>query len=391
MFNSICIKFHKKTFPTDLGIIAESLLYYQQVIIIGSADILPPILNGISKEVLVELFLNGSLRICVLRDFLAATGKSTDFGSIPASIMRLEPADYTTEDKLFKELYESNGRRGFSKKLLANILPYIEFIKYPPNIDKLIIEDLHDSNYAKSVFIQTIKSHIPDYNRQPEEFILRFTEGKGNNFGFQTSLNFNELNKRIPNNPKGDKFNPVSIVTNIQEARGDLHLASTYNSEIVTNPYANSFIEIKFSDIYQKLTKSRGTIQQFNEFTLNDGFAIREGINSGQYSFDEFLKILNQAVKFKKWLHEKPDDANLIREYHEAVTKDTWVEKLPAKALRWSIFTGIGLALDATITGGVATAIATGLGIGDTFLLDKIIKGWKPNMFIEKELKGFKK
>jgi hypothetical protein len=32
--------------------------------------------------------------------------------------------------------------------------------------------------------------------------------------------------------------------------------------------------------------------------------------------------------------------------------------------------------------GGVTTAIGLGLGLADTFLLDKMLEGWKPNHFI---------
>jgi hypothetical protein len=40
-------------------------------------------------------------------------------------------------------------------------------------------------------------------------------------------------------------------------------------------------------------------------------------------------------------------------------------------------------------TGGIGTAVGLGLSVGDAFLLDKIIKGWKPNVFVENELKNF--
>ena len=58
-----------------------------------------------------------------------------------------------------------------------------------------------------------------------------------------------------------------------------------------------------------------------------------------------------------------------------------WADNLPPKTLRWLIFTAAGIPL--------SLAAAVGLGAADTFLLDKLIKGWKPNQFIEGPLKDF--
>ena len=38
-------------------------------------------------------------------------------------------------------------------------------------------------------------------------------------------------------------------------------------------------------------------------------------------------------------------------------------------------------------TGGIGTAVGLGLGALDTFYLDKLISGWKPNQFIEDDVK----
>ncbi|NQU84350.1 MAG: hypothetical protein HQ541_01190, partial [Mariniphaga sp.] len=51
------------------------------------------------------------------------------------------------------------------------------------------------------------------------------------------------------------------------------------------------------------------------------------------------------------------------------------------------IFTGAGIIADAVATRGIGTVIGLGLGALDTFYLDKLISGWKPNQFIEDEVK----
>lgn len=57
--------------------------------------------------------------------------------------------------------------------------------------------------------------------------------------------------------------------------------------------------------------------------------------------------------------------------------------------MRWSLFTGAGLLLDALYGGGLGTASGLALSAGDAFLLDKLVKGWKPNQFIDNTLQEF--
>jgi hypothetical protein len=73
------------------------------------------------------------------------------------------------------------------------------------------------------------------------------------------------------------------------------------------------------------------------------------------------------------------------------VTQSTWVDKLPSKTIRWLLFSGAGLGLDAMGAGGVGTALGIGLGAVDSFFLDSILKGWKPNQFVEGSLAPFVK
>jgi ABC-type branched-subunit amino acid transport system permease subunit len=55
------------------------------------------------------------------------------------------------------------------------------------------------------------------------------------------------------------------------------------------------------------------------------------------------------------------------------------------------IFTAAGLGLDAAGLGGAGTMIATALGAADTFLLDRILRGWKPSQFVTGPLMKFVK
>jgi hypothetical protein len=111
--------------------------------------------------------------------------------------------------------------------------------------------------------------------------------------------------------------------------------------------------------------------------------------HKGTSSFRELLPVLAKARKFHDWLSNQPPDVDLIKAYYKEVTASTWIDKLPTKAARWSLFTGAGMAVDALGGGGIGTAAGIALSAVDTFLLNKIIRDWKPHHFVQGPLKQF--
>jgi hypothetical protein len=121
-------------------------------------------------------------------------------------------------------------------------------------------------------------------------------------------------------------------------------------------------------------------IALFQEIHLDDARAIREAINSGERSFSEFLPILKRAHRFKQWLADRNPDANLMKEYYEAALADSWANKLPAKGIRYVFAAAAGFANPAA---GLA------IGAANDFLVDRIVRGWRPNQFVEGPLRKF--
>lgn len=129
-------------------------------------------------------------------------------------------------------------------------------------------------------------------------------------------------------------------------------------------------------------------VQLFQNVVLN-GRAVGEAIRDGVKSFDDLLRLLDTADEFKSWVADQPDDANIIRQYYESLSRGTWIERLPGKGIRFILFTGLGLAVDAVLPTGIGTATGVAIGAADTFFLDRLLRGWKPNQFVERRLIPF--
>jgi hypothetical protein len=160
-------------------------------------------------------------------------------------------------------------------------------------------------------------------------------------------------------------------------------------SELVTTPLLSKLIQLRFSEVLQKRFQNANQLQLFQEATLGNTHAIREAINNGDAKFDDFLRVLEKAKKFKDWLKGVNQDFSLVEQYYSETTKATWIEKLPGKSARFAAFTGAGLAIDAIAPTGLGTLAGIGCGVVDAFYLDRFVKGWRPNQFIETTLKPF--
>ena len=123
---------------------------------------------------------------------------------------------------------------------------------------------------------------------------------------------------------------------------------------------------------------------------LDSAKAIREAINSGEHTFDEFMSVLDEANKFKDWLRTTNPDGHLIAEYYKAVSADSWLSRLPGKSMRIFIAAGLGVVLEALYPSGLGTAVAAAYSGVDSFLLEKLGRGWRPNQIVEGPLQKLK-
>jgi hypothetical protein len=222
-----------------------------------------------------------------------------------------------------------------------------------------------------------------------ESGIIFRTDSTAEGIRVETNLNFSTLNavyhKRI--SPTHSSITPAHIFAQILEVEKELYFSSINLSELASSSLNAKLAETKIDYILARTIKSREILSNFTEFLFKDAKAIRETINSGQVDLDELLMVFQKSKRFKKWIVNVRPDANLIQCYYEEVTKKTVLDHLPGKRVRWAIFTGLGLATNVITDNYISTLAGVALSAFDTFYLDKLFSGWKPNHFIEDDIK----
>jgi hypothetical protein len=112
--------------------------------------------------------------------------------------------------------------------------------------------------------------------------------------------------------------------------------------------------------------------------------SVREVINNGERTPEDFVRLMEKAAAFKTWLNKQNPNADLVKEMLREKTRADWLESLPMKAMRFGLFTGVGMAADLFAPGA---SVAT--GAVDTFLVERLGKNWRPHYFVENHLRGF--
>lgn len=393
MFNSICFRIrpnaHQKH-PMDLGFIAESLIFYRDVHILANKQILEQLVTSWGPETTLELLEEGLVKLSYEYDTPAIMTTNSGSNAEKHQGIAFHAPGHSLSNvtpEIFQNLV---GKQGKGRRLALRFQKLVNEAKRSENLFEDFKLDLLDKDYISQASKKFFSINVPEYDTSNLVFEVSIVN---NEYIVNTNANFIEANKfyhrRIP--ASHSSLTQAYFLSHLLTARENIGFASQLNTDLALDEINSALFSCRVNTAVGSLNSNLNQMQSFQDFVFNESRAIREAINSGSKSYKDLIELLKKAKKFQDWIHSQPLDANLTKNYFQEVTKSTWVDSLPNKSLRWSIFTGIGLAVDSLGAGGLGTATGVAISAADNFLLDKLIRGWKPNQFIEGPLKDFLK
>lgn len=391
MFETICIRNQSNdaNTPIDIGFLAETMLFYQDVRVVGNHLVLKQLINQCGPETLLELLKSGFLKFSYQTNNAGIQTLNSNSPNEIHSPLFFSAPHLALQNVVPKMFVEVTGRSGRGRRLGNRFISLAQSVSYPETIIKTISEDFSSEDYIKKATARLLEVVAPEYQiPHPFEFHITKTQ-KG--FSIRTNLDFQLVNQIYHKRTSvtHSSVSPAYILAQLFGVEENLFFSSLYSAELAISCENSFLLQTKVDALLNKRNNSEQQISSFQDFILDGGFMIREAINSGEKSFADLLKLLDKSNKFKAWLKNQRPDENLCKNYLREVTASTWIERLPAKAFRWALFTGAGLFVDSAGAGGVGTAVGIGLSATDAFVVDKFLKGWKPNHFIDEHLKKF--
>ena len=205
----------------------------------------------------------------------------------------------------------------------------------------------------------------------------------GFKFAIATDIDFERMRRFLPEADRA-AFGQNNLFPAISDARLDIGLAARYNAAFVGNERNEAIISMilqRSLGVRYDPEKNRRQIYDFISVAVP---SVREVINKGERTPEEFIKLIRKAGAFQKWLNKQNPNADLVIEMLREKASSDWLESLPMKAMRFGLFTGSGMVADIFAPG---TSVAT--GAVDTFLVERLGKSWRPHYFVENHLRGF--
>lgn len=374
MFESIAILPNTvRKHPLNIGEMAEKMLYYKDVVVFANRDELITLFNFFDIDLLVEYLKRGYLRIVNRRKTYGAGFMGDSF---LADFMF--DKNYDLKKIIFDAYYEFSGDTEKSRKVSNQLYPHIGIFDTPAKFADEVNKDLTDETFVKQAIINNIQYYNPLDVVNPKDFRFDVAVQPDGRLKIDSSIDL----------VKYPYLDTPSILLNVGTAIEDIKIAANYNSELSVPQLNSKIISAKINTLISKASKSAEDIQVFQYTEFPDAPSLQQVINGRRKSMAEYLEVLKAGEKFKDWLTDLGEDNKLVKEYISKVNEKTWMQSAPSKAGRFYLVQGASTILKAT---GTLTGIAAGvvLSAANTFLAEKLFKGWRPNQFIDDEVIPF--
>ena len=392
MFNSIVLKQSEDNGPISVGKIAEALLYYQRVHVILDRTSLYHLIDQVGVSNLIEILSRPELTFVYCEEFLGVL--TLDQGTFNERYnfvgflisgdehgTKYNNAKERLEFTIVDKLDSKKEAIRFSNFLIdkAPIRKYSGNHYIEGGIPEAAKKEFKESEYTRHLFQEAVKS-VEGGFQLDENFKLEIISSGDSLFIFNDVdwARINHNRKKI--NSELEELNVAHILASLVTARADLFLASFYGGDFATSDLSSKLIMRQHAEVLRRANLNSQEIKTFTEVVMPDHPNISQVVNSKDKSIGEFLKLLDQAKKFKKWLGATNPDEALVRAYMKEISSIDGVQKLPVKVLRYLL----GMGLD-----GYAPGAGRIAGFIDTFILDKMLGDWRPNLFVENKLVPF--
>ncbi len=392
MLDSVCFVINPQSdgiFQIDLGILAEAMIFYGSTTVIAKKQIVEQLVNSIGPEVILELLSEGFLKIKYQHTSSGIHTSNSNSSEHHQPISFFSPS-HSLEQISPIIFQKTTGRSGKGRRMGLKFQNYVTNFNDDKHLFDHFSNDLDDSQYVESFVSKYLEWYTPEYSTNGLSFKLEQSKGVIN---IESNLNLDLINqhyhKRVA--PSHSSITHAGILESMLSTRRTIDQSSSEGSDLATNTLSSMLINCKLGSLFDRTKVQTGQFKEFQDFVFDDGKSIASAINRGEQTFANLLELLRSSREFKKWLVGKQADAKLVREYFKEVTKNSWIDKLPTKTVRWLMFMGLGLGVDSLGAGGLGTVVGAAISAADTFILDRIVKGWKPNQFVDNQLKKFVK
>ncbi|WP_153012941.1 hypothetical protein [Pseudacidovorax intermedius] len=390
MFESVVLRKNALGAPLSPGLIAEALLFYKKTHIVFDKQTIVHLAMVLGND-LLTILKRPDVTAVYLEELLStATRKAGviefhDFGLLLLTGTQAGGPINTSEERLVLDLKRAGMDADAAKKYAMQFLRLVPVRRLESDhfaqggLSKVFRSYFDDESFM-SAALRRIVNAVPGGYELGEHFRVEILRGESGHHVFhQIDLDrINAVRRKL--SPPVSDLTTALLLTMFLESASDIALAAHYGSDFITSGASSAILSLRYSDILKRLHRNQDELDAFAEVVHPGMPNLAEVIDSGQQSFKSYLVLLDKSAKFREWIHGANPDAGLVKEYFDSIAAEHWIQTGKAKVARYML----GLIADS-----LHPVLGNVYSFADTFMVEKIAKGWRPNHFIDKKLTPF--
>ncbi len=382
MFDKICIKSREfSEGHLDMSFLIDTMLFYGEVNVLAHTAEIAKLLETFGEETLHHLILSGRMKLHIRQNILGI-GHQPSGDKIHYGVELFHAKDISVHNTLYTAhqqlVHNSTRNMQFADHFAEIVTGHV----YDPIVFQMIEADFQNPSYLTDSVTEILRTYIPEYS-QPDPVRVEIEKDDrpvgpfSSSYVVHSNIDFGKINSIHAKYGKPNVSGHSSFLLTLVEARGDNYISGQFESEFATGDLNSTLMNMQLADVIQRTRKSEGEIIEFNKHVLADCPSIGTAFVSGQITGKQLLKLLEEGDKFRKWLGTIDPNADLVNRYISEALAPALSDKAIIKTAR----------VAATGLAGLIPGLGTVASVADTFFVDKLINGWKPNHFIDGKLK----
>ncbi|RRN54611.1 hypothetical protein EIM48_13755 [Pseudoxanthomonas sp. SGNA-20] len=385
MFDRIVLRRSDRNSSVSFGEIAEALIFYKNVHLVLDPTSAMQLVRQIGADNFFRLLTLKKVSATYIEEYMGVKavqlGYVDQYEIVAASIFAKGAGKPTRVERAAERIFQMAG---FDKK--ASIkhaekffgtaklrsLSSDDFIK--GGVIKAAYDDLRDGEFVTAAIRRVVAQIAPNYPN-PEQISFEVIQFRDH---FQVSTNLELPIFRSAALVQSPSIS--SLIVSLAQARADLAMAGYYGCDFRTSLASSEVVRLRSSDLLRRSGMNADELSLFREVVL-DGFPhLGRLLDEGDKTPEDFFSLLEASDKFGCWISGVAPDEKLVAEYLRSTASRVWIDSSPGRLLRFVFSFGAGMA---------NPAVGAVVSLADSFLLERLLGGWRPSHFIDGKLKPF--
>lgn len=316
--------------PLDIGALAEVALFYGEVELVLGSGSLSQLLLKYGADAVVEFVSQGYVNVHYSNSFTAVHTDSSSGHELHRPITA--SLEGTTEADVIAVFRQCTGRPEYGSRKANAFLEATRSITLDEDWGDQMRANFANEGLVRSA-IEMTALHALGPNDGVAVNVIDF-DWSNDSLRFEMDDGWNRLEREYLAR-RGEPISPAHLLSPFIGSLTDLQIASRFSADISTGRLGSGLLGLKCAELQRASDGRLEGIADFQNHTLR-GRDVRTAMNSEIQDLRGLMQLLDHAEKFKSWIAGQPIDADLLNQYIQEVTADTWADDLSLKVFRFA-------------------------------------------------------